>query len=212
MPIVRRRYAPRRNLVRRRRLARRPRRILRGRPRIQTHSFKRTWYNENYFSTGTAGPTLAGLNFRLDSLPNYSEFTALYDQYRINKIVVKIIPKVTEVGMVLGSTGNSAGIQIHSALDFDDSAAPTTVSQLCQYSTYKMTRGHQIHTRVFTPKCELSANATANVAPKSYQWLDCDHADIAHYGMKLIIPTISSSTIIYYDYSVTAYMSFKNVV
>lgn len=145
-------------------------------------------------------------------LPNYTEFTNLYDMYRINKIVVKLIPKVSETGMVLGATNNSAGIQLHSAIDYDDSTAPTNIAQLCQYSTYKMTRGHNIHTRVFVPKCEMSAGGTANVAPKAYQWLDTAHPDIPHFGMKLIIPTITASTIIYYDYSVTAYISCKNVV
>lgn len=216
MPSRLRRNAPRRRLLARLRRRRLGRGLGRGRigrfPRTPIHSFKRTWFNENYFSTGATGPTLAGLNFRLDMLPNYTEFTNLYDMYRINKIVVKLIPKVSEVGMVLGATNNSAGIQIHSALDFDDSAAPTNVSQLTQYSTYKMTRGHNIHTRVFVPKCELSANGTANAAPKAYQWLDTAHPDVAHYGMKLIIPTISANTIVYYDYSVTAYFSCKSVI
>lgn len=207
----RRRPRPRAGL--RRKYQRKYRGVRRGlirRPRTPAHHFKRTWFSENYFSTGAVGPTLAGLNFQLGQLPNVSEFTNLYDMYRINKVVVKVIPKISEVGMVLGATNNSAGVQLHSALDFDDSAAPTTVSQLTQYANHKMTRGNQIHTRVFTPKCNLSAGGV-QVASKAYQWLDVTDTTVPHFGMKLIIPTISSSTIIYYDYSVTMYFSCKNV-
>lgn len=207
----RRRPAPRAGL--RRKYQRKYRGIRRGlvrRARNPAHHFKRTWFEENYFSTGATAPTLAGLNYQLNMLPNASEFANLYDMYRVNKVVVKIIPKVSEIGMVLGATNNSAGVQVHSALDFDDSAAPTNVAQLTQYATHKMTRGNQIHTRVFTPKCELTAGS-ASVAPKAYQWLDTADLTVPHFGMKLIIPTISTSTIIYYDYSVTMYFSCKNV-
>lgn len=219
MPLYKRRYAPRRRFIRKRRLVarvpRRPRAWQRGviGPPRPSYNFKRTWYNENYFSTGSAGvPTLAGLSFNLSSMPNASEFSNLFDSYRINKIVVKIIPKITETSTVLASTGNSALPQIHSALDFNDSIAPTSLAQLTQYSTHKMTRGNMVHTRVFTPCVELSANATANTAPKSYQWLDTSHLDIAHLGMKLYIPTLGTQTVIYYDYSVTMYFSCKNTI
>lgn len=209
MPLVKRKFAPRRRLIRKRTMMPRRRLAIR-RPITPVHSFKRTWYSENYFSTGTTGSTLAGLSFNLNQMPNATEFSNLYDAYRINRIVVKIIPKITEVGGILGSASNSMNVSLHSAVDYDDSHAPTGISDLVQYSTYKMTRGNQIHTRVFTPRVELSANATSNAAPKAYQWLDTADLSLAHLGMKLYIPFISASTVIYYDYSVTMYFSCKN--
>lgn len=191
-------------------------------PRPKAYSFKRKLFVYNNIELNYGTDYAGVFNFRLDQLPNYSDFQNLYDQYMIKKIVFKIIPKYSESALVTGgaTTGinpNNQMQQIHSCIDYDDNTLPTSVDQLCQYQTHKMTRGNLVHTRVFVPKCEINVTSSAGVAsanaPKAYQWLDCDAPTIPHNGIKVFIPAPGmANTRIQYDILTTYYISCKGVV
>ena len=124
-----------RRTYRRRRLTRRPRRMMRRKPSrplakraMKVHHFRRTFKASNISSTTTG--VLGGYSFSLDQLPNYTEFTNLFDQYRINKIVVKFIPNHN-------SSDVSASTQVisnfNSVIDPTDATAPATGAELYEY-------------------------------------------------------------------------------
>lgn len=211
MPM-RRRYAPKRRLVRRKRLARRPFKPIRRQPRGQpsVYSFKRTIFNkDNIVISGT--DFAAAWSWDMNALPNVTDFSNLYDMYMIKKIVVKIIPKYSEALLNSGASTNANMQQIHSVIDYDDGTNPTSINDLVQYQSHKLTRGNQVHTRVFVPKVELATSA-AN-APKAYQWIDFDSLTTTHRGMKVYIPApTSASTQVVYDVQTIYYFSCKNVV
>lgn len=205
MPL-RRKYAPKRRLIRRRQLARPMRRMPRQ-PNV--YHFKRKFFLIDAIVVNSGVDDKRGIGFALQNLPNFTDFTNLYDMYRINKVVYKIIPKYTQQ-TITALTNNVQ--QIHSVLDYDDITAPGTISDLTQYQNHKMTRGNQIHTRVIVPKV-LNTTAGLNTAPKSYQWLDCDNTGIVHRGLKLYIPAPGSAGLtLSYDVEATFYVSFKHVV
>lgn len=209
---MKRKYAPKTKLIRRRRLARRPMRSLALRRPQNVHSFKRSIFYENLFVIPTGTPSGYAFEQKFSQLPNYTEFTAMFDQYMIKKIVLKLIPKINTHNLASTTTGNADLSQVHSAIDYDDATTPTSVQQLCEYQSYKMTRGSQIHTRVLVPKIELTTDGTAN-APKAYQWLDCDSPSVNHRGIKVWFSAPSSATTtLYYDMLVQVYFSCKNVV
>lgn len=211
MPI--RRSAPRRRLIRRKLMARRYRPIRRGmlgRPRPNVYHFKRKYFVVDAFAVTTGTDFKLGVNFALSNLPTFTDFTNLYDMYRINKIVYKIIPKYSQANLSGGLNANLQ--QIHSAIDYDDTVAPVSISDLTQYQTHRMTRGNGIHTRVLVPKVNLSINNFAD-APKAKQWIDCDDSTVLHRGLKLYIPApLGADITVSYDVEATFYMSFKNVV
>lgn len=212
-----RRIVPRTIAVRRGRRAaqRRARGIMVPRRRFKpnVYHFKRKVFLQDYAIVG--GTQFAGaIQFALVDLPGYTDFTNLYDMYRFNKVVFKLIPKITEAALLGGSAtlANANLQQIHSAIDYDDNSAPTNINQLVQYQTHKMTRGNQIHTRILVPKCQTTVSG-ASAAPKAKQWLDCDQTSLSHRGIKFIIPSPSQpSTTVYYDLEMTYYMSFKAVL
>lgn len=86
-----RRYArrPMRRVFRKKRITR-SRRTGRVRRSMAIHHFKRNFT----FGDVTLGASNTGLSytFSLNLLPNVSEFAALYDRYRINKVVMRWIP------------------------------------------------------------------------------------------------------------------------
>lgn len=89
-------YAPRALRARGRYLQRRLRRS--RMPRVggvlqPVQYFKRSTYQTNWVLNDTINNTFKSLEFYLSSVPNHTEFTSLYDQYCIKKVVFTLIPK-----------------------------------------------------------------------------------------------------------------------
>lgn len=203
----RRRYGKRKQVMRRKRVTRRPN-FKRG-PYRSIYNYKRSFFTQDAITLNQAGTLSAqglGWNWRFNQLAGVSDFTSLYDQYMIKKIVVKIIPRATENAITPGAS--STDLQtIHSVIDYDDSAAPGGINELVQYQSYKATRGNNVHTRVFVPRIALTTDNT-----KKYQWIDLTNTAVPHFGMKTWIsnPT-SPATTVSYDMLVTYYFSCKDV-
>ena len=122
--------------------------------------------------------------FRLADLPGASEFTALYDQYKVDKFCVHFVPwqSVSETGGVDPGT-------LLTAVDFDGGATGLTQSQFLEYESCQVTPIWQSKKVCVQPRAELNAtdsNATvvsAAVAPRS-TWWDCSNTAIYHYGVR----------------------------
>lgn len=182
--------------------------------RPNTYDFKRKVFYENAITVSAAGANYANAwSFQFGLLPNVTDFTNLYDQYLIKKIVFKIIPKFTQALMNVGTVSDDLP-QIHTAIDYDDSTNPASISAMCEYQSHKMTRGNKMHVRTLVPKVELDvASAAGASAPKAFQWLDCDVTNTDHRGIKVYIPKpITAGTQLMYDVQVSYYFSCKNVV
>lgn len=209
MPVIRRRQ-PRARMLRRKLLSRR---YYKKKPLAsRIYNFKRKLFLQDYIVVSTSSFSGA-LQFTLSDLPGYTDFTNLYDMYKINKVVWKLIPKYTEAALNGGTANNSNCQQIHSVIDYDDNVAPTGgISQLTQYQSHRMTRGNQIHSRTIIPKVQTSAQALSAL-PKANQWIDCDQTTVYHRGIKFIVPAAAQpGTTLYYDAEITMYLSMKNVL
>ena len=115
--------------------------------------FKRSFYQKGVITIASATPpTGFAFNFQLNGLPGFGDFVALYDQYKIKAIKWTLIPNIS--GAVVSQTASNPSVlgNIWSAIDYDDSAVPTSQDQLLQYQNVKRTRYHQIHSRYFKPK------------------------------------------------------------
>lgn len=182
--------------------------------------------NGNYI-TGISSRTITqgvsatyyGFEFQAGNLPNWAAFSALYDQYCITKIVLRLIP-MTNVNNVQPLTGASLGNPglIASVIDTDDGTAPTALSQLEQYQSYKSQPviSQRTHTRIFVPGVDLTAiqtgGAAVNAMNKKYQWIDCAHSSIAHFGMKIYLDAYANANApASYQVQGFAYIKFRNV-
>ena len=93
----------------------------------------------NAITIENINPTLYGFNFSLNDLPNYTEFTALYDQYKINAVRFTMLPQQTQ-SISIGSVNNPiANARVFSAIDYNDGSAPASVDELREYKTCKST-------------------------------------------------------------------------
>lgn len=210
-------YYPRKTYRRRRRYTRRPRRMMR-RPRrtlprraLKVHHFKRT-FTLTPIASSTLANTFQGYSFNLTQLPNFSEFTTLYDAYRFNKILVRFVPNANSADV---GTATQQIPNFHSVIDYNDATTPATLNSLYEYSTWKMSRGTRIHQRIWRPatldSVDTGAGAVSSSNSQWRQWINTGNANVNHYGLKICAEQGAAVDGIDWVPYVTVYLSCKSV-
>lgn len=214
----------RKAMNKKRRYVNRVRKIQRNRLSRQVHMFKRIvnlgTYTASQTSGGVVTPIAKGFSFQLSDLANVSEYTSLFDQFKITGIKFRVVPKtaMTTQGAVTGTIAPLGYGQVVTAIDFDDAANPTSKDQLLEYGSAKYTPSSRVHQRYFSPKV-LNAVwvnlASTGYSPVKAPWIDQANTNLPHYGIKLWVdvPENSSGTAnssISYDVYATYYFMCKN--
>lgn len=168
-------------------------------------------------TTGTAGSTSyasVNVSFCLADLPDYTELTSLFDQYRISKIKFFVYP-VHATGLSAASAGGTiyAGADgyvtcmAHSVTDYDDSSIPAAsiagVLDLMQYPNYKMKGIGQadrpIVRRTFRPRIQqvietTSGTTTGRALGAKNLFVDMSTPLVQHHGVRFILECHSGAT------------------
>lgn len=217
----------------RRRYGRRYRKYYR-RSRKSYKRFKRNVYHfkRSYSTAVEIGASAGFANFyggvatiAFNQLPNYTEFTNLYDEYRINCICFKFAPLIRATNVTFADSNIGAAQKYTSNLgwytpkfhwvrDYDDAGAPTAVTQLQEYQTY--------HTRDFTRPIKVKCWPAVSVpvyktgiafgyGSKFKQWIDCAHPDVPYYCLKFGVDNINLNQRMFYSIEATFYFSCKDV-
>lgn len=185
---------------------------------LRTHSFKVTQVRAP--SQTTLGVLLQALNFRLSYLTNVAEYSALFDQYRINCVVVKIVWRSSTASVIESSVNNSVGMPImYHCLDFDDSTTPVSVAELrergnCRmtyFSPLKRTQTIKLYPRNLNTIFRTGVS-NAYALGRRKAWLDMTNTDVDHYGVKLAVEMPQAGgTIVegYFDIINTVYFQCK---
>lgn len=86
----------------------------------------------DYFTVVVNGTTgvLGAYNFTLSSVPGYTEFTNLYDQYKINAISVCFYPKQNSVTSLVTLDNIKANARFLSAIDYNDDTPPVNFDSI----------------------------------------------------------------------------------
>lgn len=194
--------------------------------RYNYHSFKR-YASATAFAlmrSNTNTEATYSMNFKLSDLPNYAEFTALFDQYRLRTVVVTFRAKQSQgVLMPYDASGPSDQLiipTVWAAKDYDDDAA-TSVAALKEYTGAKNWPATRDHTIVVHPKMTPLVHdgvTPGYSAANPSQWIDCAYPDVPHYGLKATIdldglaPVADESTVphFYIERQILYYIDFKN--
>jgi len=189
-------------LLRRRPKRRFGRRVYRKKTQNKVHTFIR-WCDKDTQYPGSTGPnTIAELSadqhlaysFKLDNLVNPSDFTNLYDAYKINKITLHLEPQYDQT-QGAGSMGPISK-KIRVVHDYNDNDVLTSEDDYLEYSNCKSyspwsRRGINI---TLYPKINniienVGGAATAFTAQASSKvWLDIKNDEVPHFGIKMFIP------------------------
>lgn len=175
--------------------------------------------------------------FSLNDLPDYTNFTQLFDQYRVVKLSVKMMPFSTSAATSSPTTITStsfinvpaAAVHAHQIVDYDDNVlfTPTyaglqTMREFENHRSWNALDGKQ-HWCTWRPHNVTSVGVSGSSALAGNtpaKWLDTVNASVVHYGLKMMfemnggadgsLTGLAAST---FDFRLecTATIQFKNV-
>ncbi len=161
---------------------------------------------------------LSGTSIYADSLPNVTEFSSLYDSWRITKVTVRIDFPMSVSNSALLSPSFLIP-QLVFAPDFNDagSAAKADLLQYPQVDVHNFNKNGctpwmvSIHPRALN---EVSAGivSTAYAAMPIDTWYRTSNFDIQHYGIKLFFDNFGNTSNLNMPFEFTVWydMEFTN--
>lgn len=151
-------------------------------------------------------------SFELADMPQFSSYVALYEQFKISKVVYHFRAQAP-VNIAGGTTG-----YLHTVVDHNDIVLPAGslagIQNMMNDSSYKGVKASRDLTRVIRPK--FLTQAGTQTAKSTTGWLNCKDVTgainaVSHYGIKWIIQggrgPVSSAN---YQPIITYYIQFKN--
>jgi len=169
---------------------------------LKPHTFVRT---QTFAIAKAAADNGYAYQFFLAGLPDSTDFTNLYDQYRILKVHVRLVLNTPNI--------STAYPRITSVVDYDDSAAPTVETELLQYPNAKVCQfgpSTVQHEFEFVPRAATAmfqGVTTGYALAKAGQWLDGGYPAISHYGVKFFITNYNSTSTP--NTTITMYASYQ---
>lgn len=147
---------------------------------------------------GAAGfaPYLNGINYNFGMLPNSTEFSTLFDFYRINKIVVQYFLE-RDPGAQAAAT--SIIPKLYHVVDNDDNVIPSNLNELREHAKCKVTvmspyRPVTIVWRPSTLQLTFRNAVNSTFTPRWKQWIDFANTDVPHYGLKVGIDDLTNTS------------------
>lgn len=210
----RRRPLMRRRLTVRRPLSLRRRRLVTGGRRLKNiHYFKRTYTGTPLTATSTA--STPGCFFAtIQDLPNYNEFTGLYDQYRITGVKFLMVPQFTQHDLNPLTTAIATTGPVLTILD-RTLANPATENAFLEYQSLRKHSPWKPIVRYWRPN--TLDDTSGNPSKITYgDWIAKWDTLNPHYGLNiwfpaLVGPGVSESTEITYNTYITLYFQCKSV-
>lgn len=160
----------------------------------------------------------AAYTFKLTDCLNISRYTQMFDQYRLNKVVIKWRPlrytnitaeNTTVLPPISGFTNIPNFVTV---VDYDDTLVVDYNDVRERYGS-RVRRCNRPGTDIITPKilteCYRSTTSSAYL-PKPKQWVDCTYNDVPHYGLKVSLQAAEPNGQYAIEGTVTYYVSFKN--
>lgn len=154
-----------------------------------------------------------GYQFSLVSLPNLTDFTTLFDSYRIKSVKVVITPYSTSVGTTFSGAPNAssdASCLLHYCIDNDGTgtgptAAEAGIQDLQQRMGYKVKRLIADKPIKITLKPRYAQSAYVSGVSTGYtqgdptNWIDLSYSTMPHYGIIGVVegftPNATTATI-----------------
>lgn len=169
-----------------------------GNPKQKVYYFKR---HVNYGTISAAGDGAQinwSTNFILEDVPGYTEFTALFDSYKINAVKIAFLPvynvsypvtsasgaPVTTTPALSNTAFLPAFIRTFSVIDYNDDTPLTTADEYREYANCKVRQITKVHSRYIKPKILMDSTNSAVVNPMKNPWINTSVTDIPYLGIK----------------------------
>lgn len=165
------------------------------------YKFRRTFLLSNngddFKYSSSTGYNPVDLTVTFDKLPNYTDFTTLFDSYKITGVEYKFVPHFNVANVQTGIS-NTQVARLVTVIDKDDNTSLSGLSQAMQYSSMEESMLDKERVRAFTPEPTIqvyrSSTSTGYQSPVGPVWIDMAQIDVPHYCAKgLICDTTASA-------------------
>lgn len=167
----------------------------------KVYKFKRSFLVSNngddWKYSSSTGYNPLNLTVTLDKLPNYTDFTTLFDSYRITGVEYRIIPHFN-VAAVNTGISNTQVARLVTVVDKDDDTNLSGLTAAMQYASMEESLLDKERKRYFQPLPTVqvfrSNTSTGYQSPDGPTWIDMAQVDVPHYCAKgLICDTTASA-------------------
>lgn len=190
-----------------------PRSVAKANRSREVYFFKRNAANEvDMVGLPASAPLLRTYQFSLNNVTSSTEFTNLFDMYKITHVQIKFY-------MVVDPSAQASAVARYPRMwwtrDYDD-ANTLSINQIrerAKCGTALLTPSKPI-TINLKPALVVQTYRTAlstGYAPKWRQWIDCDQPDVPHYGLKIAIDDLTNTNY-RVQHEIKYWFACKNVV
>lgn len=167
-------------------------RTVRTTARRQIYPFKRfSAYKVTLVGNDTVPGVLGGTQFSLSDLPNVSEFTSLFDQYRLTGVAYRWVVNKDPMFSTTGTAATRLYPRICWVHDYDDSNTPSGLNDLYQYPRMKEFYFSEARPQtkwyfIRPAKANVGYEGTTNswYSPDWKSYVDMASTGVPHYGLK----------------------------
>lgn len=181
----------------------------------QIYHFKRKAHQAvTLVMNAVATESTGSFTFKLSDVPNVTEFTSLFDKYRITGIRAEWIPRTNVLAINNLSSSLTSIPPLITVVDYDDATAQS-YNELFQYENAKVHNEFKPFKLYFKPMVAVATyqGTFTGYGSSRKMWLDCASDDIEYYSLKWASlpysagnnPTVDPS----WDIVFTYYMQFK---
>ncbi len=156
--------------------------------------------------------------FQLSSCLNSGAYTAMWDQYKINKVVITWRPIRTQVVVAQNedvTPGTFTNIpSVVYAKDHDDLTPVTYADTRVRFGAKEKlaTKGHAMKIVPATLTEIYQSTISTAYSPQFGKWLDCANSTVPHYGVRLAMEAAEPQGSYTLECKTLIYLSFKNRV
>lgn len=150
--------------------------------------------------------TYGAFTFQLNNVPKVTDFTGLFDQYKINAISLTFYPQLSQSSSIVAVT-SIQNARVFTAIDSNDAAIPTALNDIREYDNCEV----HAATEVFSVYIDKPKFVDATGALRT-GYISTASPGILHYGLKYAVETLNPGSAGTYVFHVEAvyYMSFKS--
>lgn len=179
---------PQRKMYRRKKKVVQRKKLVVPRKRITsyTHRFVRNFDSGTISGNALYAPYLSGASFSLSQVPNASEFTSLFDMYKLTYVILKFYLTIDPSAQ----TATTATFpRIWLAADYDDATAPSTLDDLRQHARVRDTVLTPNRPVIFKVRPAIASTiyqtgVSSTYGPRWNAWIDCQNSSTPWYGLK----------------------------
>lgn len=170
--------------------------------------------NHGTVTLSNAAVTSGGKYFMLSDVPNSSEFSSLFDVYRIAKVEIRLLFNANIIGIQAGVPYNP--VRYATVIDYNSAGTLASLDDAREFRTC------QIKTFPFEPEerrnivprfVSVVENSSSSVVAGGSEtgWLNTSVTNIPHYGLRYFVEQLASPYTGAFSIEAVYHLEFKEV-